>query len=217
MFQPQNQSSDREAAPEQVPEQVPDQTKGKESDEANSTVYACEADAERAFRQTRAHMLDVNRWFRMVAAQFPGRTLGGLNPLVPVFSLTGKDSSASVGDVIRISAGGQDMFVKIEEITDLTEEFAIRVRPCDAEGNPAQSQHMYTPEATNTFCLRREGTHLINSFHGRNEVTNDSLLSLLADAGMILGGRHFNWTLLGHAWRPDPDQVSELPLISEAD
>ncbi len=198
---------------DKIDQEIPEQHQGHDNDIFNHSIYHSEADTKQAFRQTRAHMLDVNNWFRLVSQTFPVRTLGGLNPMVPVFTLVGKDekqATAAVEDVIRLSAGGQDMYVRIEEIVDCEDEFAIRVRPCNPLGNPDQSQHMYQPVATNTFSLRRQNLQIINGFHGRNEVPNPNLFSILSDAGMIMGGRYFNWSLLGEAWRPDPEKIHQL-------
>lgn len=193
----------------QLPNYVPDQTEGKASDIITDDEYQTLADAEQAFRQTRAHMLDVNRWNQLAEQSAPARTLAGLNPLFPTFSLPDKpDAQASVEDVIEIALGGQQMYVRIEKIIDSEDEFAIRVRPCLKDGNCEASEHMYTPDATTTFRLTRKHKTVTTGFHGRNEVINDDLLSGLVDTSMDLGGRLFTWSLLGRAWRPKPEALA---------
>lgn len=194
-----------------LPTYVPDQHTGKASDIVTSDDYESPADAQKAFRQTRAHMLDVNGWNHLAEQAAPARTLGGLNPLFPDFRLLDSNhKSAHVDSVIEIAAGGQKMFVCIEKIIDQPEEFAIRVRPCLHDGSAQASEHMYTPDATTTFRLTLVNQTVTTGFHGRNEVINDDLLSGLVDAGMNLGGRRFTWSLLGRAWRPQPEDVSDV-------
>ncbi len=197
--------SESKALSQPLPDYVPDQTAGKASDIITDDNYETLADAEQAFRQTRAHMLNVNQWNQLAEKSAPARTLAGLNPLFPTFSLPDKpDQQASVHDVIEIALGGQQMYVRIEKIIDTADEFAIRVRPCLKDGNCEASEHMYTPEATTTFRLTRNQKTITTGFHGRNEVINDDLLSGLVDTSMDLGGRLFTWSLLGRAWRPLP-------------
>lgn len=192
-----------------LPDYIPDQIVGKASDICGAESYQSEAQAQRAFRQTRAHMLNVNDWNRLAEKSAPGRTLAGANPLVPGFSLVDKPAGkAQRGDVIEIAAAGQSMYVRIVEIIDQADEFAITVRTSDRQGHFAEAEHMYVSTATTTFRLSREGQTVTTGFHGRNEIVNQGLVNRLADLAMSFGGRDFSWTLLGDAWRPHPDDLA---------
>ncbi len=191
-----------------IPDYIPRQSKGEGTDVMNEDSYANNTDARDAFDTARSRMLDVNNWSQYAATEAPISTLGGYNPAVPNFSLhrdAGTPNQADVGDVIKISAGGQDMYVRIDKIIDTPSEFAMQVRPSDANGNTnGATEHMYSAEATNTFRLTQHGNTVLNGFHGRNEVTNSGLQNWAADRGMAAGGRSFSWDVMGDAWRKSP-------------
>lgn len=198
--------------PPEQSEDVPEQQQGKATDIVTSDDYANAERARQAFQLARANMLNVNHWNELAAEHAPAQSLGGNNPLFPEFRLLHqgkpKHTSAGLNDVIEFAAGGQQMFVCIEALSDQPDEFAMRVRPCQRNGDLSDSEHMYTPAATTTFRLTREGNTLTTGFHGRNEVMHDDLFSHLVNAGMDLGGRRFTWGLLGRAWRPLPDKLN---------
>ncbi|PKL76866.1 MAG: hypothetical protein CVV27_08110 [Candidatus Melainabacteria bacterium HGW-Melainabacteria-1] len=198
-----------------LPSYIPAQTRGAGTDVINSDTYSSRSAADSAFQTARSRMLDVNNWASSAASEAPISTAGGYNPAIPNFTLHSDadgNGQAGVGDVIKISAGGQDMYVRVEQVVDRPGEFAIQVRPCDASGSTSgATEHMYTNAATNTFRLTQDGNTVTNGFHGRNEVVNDDTGSFLqnraneaADAGMAAGGRSFSWDVMGDAWRPDP-------------
>ncbi|PKL77308.1 MAG: hypothetical protein CVV27_05935 [Candidatus Melainabacteria bacterium HGW-Melainabacteria-1] len=198
---------------DKLPDYIPEQVRGKQSDVVRSDCYTSEDQARRAFRQSRAHMLAVNDWNRLAQKAAPGRTLAGANPFFPDFSLVDKpEDSAQHGDVIEMAAGGQCMYVLIEQLIEQADEFAIRVRTCDHQGHDTEAEHMYTSAATNTFRLSRQGLTVTTGFHGRNEIVNQGLFNRLVDLAMALGGRDFSWTLLGDAWRPDPEALAKSSL-----
>ncbi|MBA3828909.1 MAG: hypothetical protein H0X33_08230 [Taibaiella sp.] len=183
---------------------VPAQEKGLQKDLHHTVKAEDIEDAEDLFIDAKERLLDVNNWQRSGTV---------LNASFILTDINGKDlhRAARKGDYIRIeiqTAGtntinGPDwLHIEAIEYDDYpdenTESFAVRVRPStNPQNNDDATAHFFNDIATSTFVIERIGSHVVSSYHGRNESSdttadeNDSRSNMAA--GRCAGVSGIQW------------------------
>ena len=121
-----------------------------------------------------------------------------------------------INDFLRIDipgpgpvAGEGFDWVKVETLQEniiphTDESFVMRLRVCaNPENQEAGTAHFFTEEATSTFIVKRLGTTVTCSYHGRNEKPNtadvdtaDKIRNKLVATGAVAGLSEVQWTAL---------------------
>lgn len=151
----------------------PPQVTGRESGATAEKNMSSAAKAVELFTIARRRLLDINNWKKysgVLSAEFKLTDMDG-NPL---------EGPPQVGNLIRIDLPGPGPrkgdgydWVYIEEIQDQTDFTGMRVRPVAAPTSDENAtSHFFTDAATSTFLVKREGTKVIASELGKNEVPN---------------------------------------------
>lgn len=189
---------------------VPEQYKGKKLDVDNEVRLSSMEEAQQVFHVAAGRLLDVNEW-----AEICG-------PASADFALTDERGNPVhrdpvPGDFFRIdvpgpgpaSGDGYD-WVRIEYLEDLRnpgaseESITMRVRPAPSPQNPSHdTAHFFSPEATSSFRVIRNGNVVRAEVHGRNEVPNttvdtnaDKIRNAVVGTGAIAGLSTPQWKSL---------------------
>ncbi len=187
---------------------VPENVTGKSVDLEESVIEKNGEDAENTFNRACTRLLNPPIWHELAgtfsaefelnneAAQYPGR-LAVVNDYLKI-SIPGPGNSAGDGfDWVRVEA--------IEENTlpGAEASFAMRVR---ASPNPTHAgkgtAHFFKGDATSTFIVKRTGTEITVSYHGRNELPNtegdlgDKIRNTIVASGAALGLSELHWMAL---------------------
>lgn len=185
-------------------ELIPPQEGGVQTNTESSTRLCGDKEAESFYQEVRGRLLDVNRWHELAGAATAD------------FQLTdaeGKevDRTARTGDHFRIRIPGPGSitgegndWVRIEAIEDRGDALAIRVRPATNPQNDRQDvAHFFSPDATSSFIVRREGDTVTAGVYGRNEKPNtdtettiDKLRNAAVATGAITGFSKLQWKSL---------------------
>ena len=139
-----------------------------------------ESEAVTFFETTRSKLVSVDAWRKSSSPTS-----------YDLFDQDGKstnDRPISTGTFIRIRlyGGGKYDWVRVISIVDEELEFVITVKPThDPTERPVDEQsisHFFGPEATNNFCVQRDGKVIAFYVIGINEHTNTSFVDGLIEA-----------------------------------
>ncbi len=189
---------------------IPRHVAGKQNDLEHTVTCANEADAHLKYVAACDRMLDPGCWHEL-AGKLSGK-----------FVLTDAGGNevhrrAQQGDLIKIDIPGPGPkegegydWVQVE-LTEQgafrandEESCAMRLRPT---GNPntagEETAHFFKTSATSTFIIRRIGTEVTASYHGRNEVPNvatdkaiDNVRNAIITSGALAGLSEVQWGVL---------------------
>jgi hypothetical protein len=129
-----------------------------------------QVECDQFFETTRSKLFDIEEWNKNSS---PTK--------YAVFDSSGRQTDTdpiSVGMFIRISLYGSGKYdwVRVVSITDEPDEIIVTVKPTfDPTQEPQESDsisHFFRPEATNNFCLQRDGKTLAFYVIGLNERQN---------------------------------------------
>jgi len=135
-----------------------------------SRLFESESDAEKFLDTLKEKLLRIKEWSEK----------SGLSSY-ELFDENGNLShrkQAIVGDFIRIALHGSGKYdwVKILDITDAPDEIVLTVKPffdpTEKEIDESTTSHFFTSDATNNFCVEREGNTINFCVIGLSEKTN---------------------------------------------
>lgn len=197
---------------------IPPQKIGEQMDVVEKRSFDDELSAMDFFELVKHRLLDVNRWSALA-----GTALSN-------FQLTNNygnlvDRLVQEGDYLRIdipgpgsSAGDGYDWVRVETIVEErepgAETISVTVRPAaNPLSNNNDTAHFLTEQATSTFQVKRIGTHIYASEHGRNELANtyntnttDNIRNMLVGWAATLGFSYPQWKSLVSGLLKDPDK-----------
>lgn len=145
-------------------------TEGDTSINLAKRQFLEEHDCETFFSETRARMLRVDEWKKQSSVTE-----------YDLFDEAGQivnDRPISIGIFIRIGlyGGGKYDWVRVSSIVDEQDEFVITVKPTydPTEERAVRNSvsHFFDPQASNNFCLQRDGKAVAFYVIGINEKTN---------------------------------------------
>lgn len=188
---------------------IPEHREGVSVDVEDSIELSSGEEARLFFRQVKERLFNINAWHEHAGTLSAGFTLTDQQ---------GKEvqRKPQKGDYFRISIPAPGLqsgegydWVQIEEIVESAEGVdectSIRVRPASSPANKNKDvAHFYTDEATSNFVIKREGSKVTASVHGRNEKPNlkaaDSLIdkvrNVFVGAGGVSGASKLQWKAL---------------------
>jgi hypothetical protein len=170
----------------EAPEDSPDAGKSSVTDAARE--FGDETQAADAFRKLREKLFDINRWEAdsgVTAFQLFDENGGALG-----------QARAAVGLFIRIKlpGSGKADWVKIIDITDAENEAVVSVQPTfdPTDNDRKTTSHFFEGDATNNFCLGKDGAKLRFYVIGLNEKANveesDGLLETVRNVAVAYSG-----------------------------
>ncbi|MEO8574481.1 MAG: hypothetical protein ABI481_10965 [Pyrinomonadaceae bacterium] len=118
-------------------------------------VFLEQAQCDDFFENRRSNLLDINEWNKSSSAS--------MYALIDESGRQSDNESISVGIFIRISLYGSGKYdwVRVTSIEDGPDELVVIVKPSyDPTHDPRDTvsiSHFFGPEATNSFCLQRDG------------------------------------------------------------
>lgn len=192
---------------------IPEQKEGKHNDLEHSVSFAGAEEAKDCFRRAQKRLLNPKTWHEL------GGTFSAEFVLVDSAGAMPK-RLAQVGDMYRIdlpgpgpkSGNGYD-WVRVDAIDDRSdanneeELFALRLVPtCNPYNRNPATAHFFTASASSTFIIKREGTKVTASYHGRNETANrdtqsgiDNIRNAVMGSAALAGLSELQWTSLLHS------------------
>jgi len=187
---------------------VPKQVEGGESNNSHQVECGNRADAMILYLTARKRLLNVNSWQKicngLLKANFALCDAKG-NPVSRL---------ADEKDYIKIdipgpgpAAGNGFDWVRVEKILIRKDEnrdidmISMRVRPSAPPKKEDKSvAHFFSPEATSTFIVQRDGTKVSAEIHGRNEQANtdveknrDKIRNEMVTAAATAGFADMQW------------------------
>lgn len=189
---------------------VSEQEKGSFHDTKSQKICNDTETAIQKFAVLKRRFLSVHQW-----KKYCGKGFGDFR----LYDGSGKavERNPQPGDFIRIDIPGPGNleakgfdWVEITEIDDQTltgtksESLMITCRPSKIPGKNTNSHiaHFYTPEATSTFIISRNGNAIQAGIYGRNESPNfnasffDIIRNSLIDVGGMIGFSKIQWKKL---------------------
>ena len=189
---------------------IPQQTSGTGKDNRAQVELSEPQHAREQYEMARARLLDVNHW---------GDMSGFLSASFQLLDPEGKQVKNRLpmtGDYFKIKVPApaplnEYDWVKVERVEEINEPdkdrqlTAIRVRPAsDPSQRTTETDHFFSPEATSSFIVEREGNRVSAEVHGRNEKPNTDEANGLASeirntviaAGAMLGLSDMQWNKL---------------------
>lgn len=186
---------------------IPDNKKGKQVDLEAETTLINDVKASETYVEARKRLLQPALW------------KGITGKLAAEFRADKKnkgDAYISEGDYIKIdipapglSAGdGHDwvQVLKIEEDfdSDSDESIALTLKVAENPNHPEKGvAHFFEKGATSSFVIKRLGTKVHTSYHGRNEVPNtdnpglgDKVRNFVVAVGALAGMSELQWKSL---------------------
>jgi hypothetical protein len=187
---------------------VPANVSGKSVDLEESVVEKSIEAAENTYNRACARLLNPPIWHQLAGT------------LSAAFELQSADAEkadrlAEVNDYLKInipgpgnSAGDGYDWVKVEAIEENTlpgaeASFAMRLRSSENPGHTEKgTAHFFKEDATSTFVVKRMGSKVIATYHGRNEMPNtegeltDKIRNTLVASGAALGLSELHWKAL---------------------
>ena len=190
---------------------VPQQHKGAQSSTEYSTTALSSHMAEHLYEKARRNLLDVNRWKELA---------GTGSATFTVIDTRGAETGnvAREGDSLRIllpvKSEKNESFdwVRVEKIEEINTPghryIGMRVRPAVPPFyKDREVAHFFTRDATSTFCVEMQGTHIKAAVYGRNEKPNTQvsrlmtrLKNLLIAIGAMIGFNKPQWKSLVKGW-----------------
>ncbi|AKQ45050.1 hypothetical protein TH63_04435 [Rufibacter radiotolerans] len=167
----------------------------------NEHTYPDEATAQREFARARQKLFDVNAWSH----------LPGITSTFQLFNSAGTKSQAqqpAVGDFIEIILPGTPVenWVTVTGVLDEEDVAQFVVKPSqspEGQADPQDSEvkHFFSPEASSTFRVLRDGNTLMGFEIGKDEVINNSgpeaggraVLNTLISEGGWAGFQDLQW------------------------
>jgi hypothetical protein len=155
-------------------------TEGDTSLNSAKRAFLDQADCDQFFETTRSKLFDINEWNKNSS---PTK--------YALFDSSGTQIDQrpiSVGTFIRISLYGSGKYdwVRVVSIEDEPDEAIVTVRPTfDPTQKPQETDsisHFFGPEATNNFCLQRDGKTVAFYVIGLNERQNTKFVDGLIEA-----------------------------------
>ncbi|WP_374164732.1 hypothetical protein [Arcticibacter sp. MXS-1] len=189
---------------------IPEQEEGIQTDTESSVSLESREAALKHYQVVRERLLNVKNW-RQVSKVIPSD--------FKLIDSAGKEVSRPVeeGDYFKIdipgpgsdSGEGNDWVRvhRIEETGNSTtddESIAIHVIPsANPQNASTEVSHFFDDKASSTFVVRREGTKIFASVHGRNENPNtetenlaDKVRNAFVAIGAMLGFSKAQWKSL---------------------
>jgi hypothetical protein len=178
--------------------------KGQDSKDklfVNENTFADEATAQREFARAKQKLFDVNAWSH----------LPGITSTFQLFDAAGQKSEGrqpAVGDFIEIILPGTPVenWVTVTEVLDEEDVAQFVVKPSQTPDKVADPQekevkHFFSPEASSTFRVLREGNKLLGFEIGKDEVINNKgpeagdrkVLNTLISEGGWAGFQALQW------------------------
>lgn len=161
-------------------------TEGDTSVNGAKRAFLDETECAASFETTKSRLKDVEEWSNNSS---PSE--------YDLFDASGSRSNGqpiSVGQFIRIGLYGSGKYdwVRVVSVTDEPAEFIITVKPSyDPTEKPPKmdlTSHFFAPDATNNFCVQREGKTVAFYVIGLNEHQNteftDSLIESARNAAV---------------------------------
>ena len=142
--------------------------------------FVSESDAAAFFHTTRSRLMSIDAWRKRSSAT-------GYD-LFDEDGNSADDRPISIGTFIRIHlyGGGKYDWVRVISIVDEELEFVLTVKPAhDPTALPVDEEsisHFFGPEATNNFCVQRDGKVIAFYVIGINEHTNTKFVDGLIEA-----------------------------------
>ena len=133
-------------------------------------VFLDQAQCDEFFETTKSKLLDINEWNKNSSPTKYG-----------LFEESGSETQTepvSVGMFIRINLYGSGKYdwVRVMSIVDESDELVVTVKPTyDPTQEPpdtTSTSHFFGPEATNNFCVQRDGKAVAFYVIGLNEHQN---------------------------------------------
>lgn len=192
---------------------IPEQKEGKHNDLEHSVSLVDMEEAGDCFRRAKKRLLNPKIWHELggiFSAEFVLVDSAGETPR----------RLAQVGDMYRIDlpgpgpkAGNGYDWVRVDAIDDRSDDqsgeelFALRLVPtCNPYNRNPATAHFFTASASSTFILRRNGTEVTASYHGRNETANrdtnsgmDNVRNAVMGSAALAGLSELQWTSLLHS------------------
>jgi len=157
---------------------VPRHEEGKIIDTESSETFSTVEEAKSFYQHARARLMDVNNWHQIC---------GTLSAKFQLVDAAGNEVQRPVQkqDYFKIdipgpgpSSGHGYDWVEVEEIREVSvddvESIGIRVRPTSSPVNDGEDvSHFYSPDATSSFIVTREGNTVTVSVYDRNTKPNE--------------------------------------------
>ncbi|MDQ3180488.1 MAG: hypothetical protein M3Q33_08210 [Acidobacteriota bacterium] len=147
-----------------------DSAKLENSSVAKATrVFPTDEEAKKAFSRLHAKLFSIERWeSESVITSFE---------LFDENGIPQPKKNARGGDFIKsvLPGSGKDDWVKIIEIYETTDEIVLTVQPSynpTAKTEKSTTSHFFTADATNNFCLQRDGAKVNFYVIGLHERSN---------------------------------------------
>lgn len=192
-----------------IVDKIKTEVKAVQGDEAKDKLYRNEQDypdagsARQAFEESKKKLFHVNLW----------SNLEGINSTFELHDAQGRKTTAEMpqeGHYIKIilPATTVENWVRITSIrtTDNLAEFTVHPsqKPQPPVDKEEVTEHFFTREASSTFRVELQGTRLIGSEIGKNEVINNqgeesgdrAILNTLVAEGGWAGFQALQWDKL---------------------
>lgn len=187
---------------------IPQQTSGMGKNNRAQIELSEPSQARQQYEMARARLLDVNHW---------GDMSGFLSASFQLVDQDGrlvKNRLPMSGDYFKIKVPApaplnEYDWVQVERVEEINEPdrqvTAIRVRPAsDPSQRTTEIEHFFSPEATSSFIVEREGNRVSAEVHGRNEKPNtedvndlrSELRNTIVATGAMLGLSDIQWNKL---------------------
>lgn len=188
---------------------VPQQIKGKAVDLEQTITENSTAEAITTFKKACERILTPSAWHQLSGVASADFKLSAVHT-------TGQQSRAAINDYFKIdipgpgpAAGDGYDWVQVENIAEnidptAEESFGMTLRASLNPNKPAEgTAHFFKDGATSTFIIKRNGTVVTASYHGRNEEPNtkhvnlkDKIRNTLVSIGALGGISELQWTSL---------------------
>lgn len=188
---------------------VPANVNGKQNDLGTTIVLNGDEQARDRYSKACTRMFSPALWHSLA---------GALSASFAACSSAGEpvDRKLMMNDLVRIdipgpgtTAGHGYDWVKVDIIQDGTTEdgqeelCGMRLRPTTSPGENSETAHFFQSSASSTFILRRSGSIVTASYHGRNEVPNthmentlDNVRNAIITSGALAGLSEAQWMAL---------------------
>lgn len=188
---------------------VPANVNGKQNDLGTTIVLNTDKQAGERYETACIRMFSPALWHSLAGVLSASFLAYGSNG-EPV------ERKLMMNDLIRIDIPGPGTkaghgydWVKVDVIQDgnsddgREEMCGMRLRPTAPPGENAETAHFFQSSASSTFILRRSGSIVTASYHGRNEVPNthmehalDNVRNAIITSGALAGLSEAQWMAL---------------------
>ena len=189
---------------------VPQQIKGKAVDLEEAVTENSTGEAMITFNRACKRLLAPHTWHQLAGVASADFKLSGTG------NTTGQQNQASINDYFKIdipgpgpAAGDGYDWVQVENIKEnadpsAEESLGMTLRASINPDKPSEgTAHFFKDGATSTLIIKRNGTVVTASYHGRNEEPNsrdvklkDKIRNTLVSIGALGGISELQWTSL---------------------